>query len=192
MVELLAEPVERRPVISRDGQWVVPEAKLLDRQVVQPGSTGGTNLRLQWKDLVEGTNHATVRLSRPDPLESDNVMFVTVESKEQGRSLVVSDNSVDGQIVALMLNPLSDSPQTQSPQAQSSQTQSPQALGQQATGQQQGGGRHLAQQALKQCWGGFSHGQGNGAGVRREWPRPRRPVREWHPHEPSPAGPQGR
>ena len=117
MVELLAEPVERRPVISRDGQWVAPEAKLLDRQVVQPGSTGGTNLRLQWKDLVEGTNHATVRLSRPDPLESDNVMFVTVEAKEQGRSLVVSDNSVDGQIVALMLNPLAEPSQTESSQA---------------------------------------------------------------------------
>lgn len=157
MVELLAEPVERRPVISRDGQWVVPEAKLLDRQVVQPGSTGGTNLRLQWKDLVEGTNHATVRLSRPDPLESDNVMFVTVESKEQGRSLVVSDNSVDGQIVALMLNPLSDTPQ-----AQSSQTQSPQALGQQATGQQQGGG----QQGGGQQGGGKSGAEEKGSGSR--------------------------
>ena len=155
MVELLAEPVERRPVISRDGQWVVPEAKLLDRQVVQPGSTGGTNLRLQWKDLVEGTNHATVRLSRPDPLESDNVMFVTVEAKEQGRSLVVSDNSVDGQIVALMLNPLAESSQAESSQA-----------GSQQSGGQQKGGQQSGQQSGGQQAGGKSGAEEKGGGSR--------------------------
>lgn len=105
MVELLAEPVDRRPTISRDGKWVVPDLKLLDRQVVQPGSTGGTNLRLLWKDLAEGTNHALLRLSRADPLESDNELFLTVEAKDQGRSLVISDSAVDGQLVALMLGP---------------------------------------------------------------------------------------
>jgi hypothetical protein len=105
MVELLAEPVDRRPTISRDGKWVVPDLKLLDRQVVQPGSTGGTNLRLLWKDLAEGTNHAMLRLSRADPLESDNELFLTVEAKDQGRSLVISDSAVDGGLVALMLAP---------------------------------------------------------------------------------------
>lgn len=105
MVELLAEPVDRRPTISRDGKWVVPDLKLLDRQVVQPGSTGGTNLRLLWKDLAEGTNHAMLRLSRADPLESDNELFLTVEAKDQGRSLVISDSAVDAGLVALMLAP---------------------------------------------------------------------------------------
>jgi hypothetical protein len=46
-----------------------------------------------------------LRLSRADPLESDNELFLTVEAKDQGRSLVISDSAVDGGLVALMLAP---------------------------------------------------------------------------------------
>lgn len=105
MVELAAEPIEKKAIVSRDGQWQIPEAKLLDRQVVQPNDQGSASIQLAWKDLVEGTNHAVVRLARPDPLEIDNIYHLTIEAKDQGKSVVICDDAVDAQLVALMLDP---------------------------------------------------------------------------------------
>ena len=105
MVELAAEPVEKKSSVVREGQWQVPESRLLDRQVVQPNDQGSASLQIPWKDLVEGTNHAVLRLARPDPLEIDNVYHLTIEAREQGKSVVICDDSTDAQLVALMLDP---------------------------------------------------------------------------------------
>ncbi|MFN6137565.1 MAG: BatA domain-containing protein [Planctomycetota bacterium] len=105
MVELAAEPVEKKASSGRDGQWQIPEAKLLDRQVVQPNEQGSASVQIPWKDLSEGTNHAVLRLARPDPLEIDNAYYLTIEAREQGKSVVICDDANDGQLVALMLDP---------------------------------------------------------------------------------------
>jgi hypothetical protein len=105
MVELAAEPNEKKSVSGRDSQWQIPDAKLLDRQVVQPNEQGSASIQIPWKDLAEGTNHAVLRLARPDPLEIDNVYHLTIEAREQGKSVVICDDANDGQLVALMLDP---------------------------------------------------------------------------------------
>jgi len=105
MVELAAEPVEKKASSGRGGQWQIPEAKLLDRQVVQPNEQGSASVQIPWKDLSEGTNHAVLRLARPDPLEIDNAYYLTIEAREQGKSVVICDDANDGQLVALMLDP---------------------------------------------------------------------------------------
>jgi hypothetical protein len=105
MVELAAEAVEKKSTTIRDAQWPIPESKLLDRQVVQPNNQGTASIQIPWKDLQEGTNHAVLRLARPDPLEIDNVYHLTIEAREQGKSVVICDEPTDGQLVALMLDP---------------------------------------------------------------------------------------
>jgi hypothetical protein len=105
MVELAAEPLEKKTTVARDGQWSIPEVKLLDRQVVQSNDQGLASLQIPWKDLSEGTNHAVLRLARPDPLEIDNVYHVTIEAREQGKSVVLCDDNTDAQLVSLMLDP---------------------------------------------------------------------------------------
>jgi hypothetical protein len=105
MVELAAEPLEKKSTVARDGQWTIPEAKLLDRQVVQSNDQGSASLQIPWKDLSEGTNHAVLRLARPDPLEIDNVYHLTIEAREQGKSVVLCNDNTDAQLVALMLDP---------------------------------------------------------------------------------------
>lgn len=105
MVELAAEPVEKKATVARDGQWQIPEAKLLDRQVVQSNDQGTASIQIPWKDLTEGINHAVLRLARPDPLEIDNLYHLTIEAREQGKSVVICDDPNDAQLVALMLDP---------------------------------------------------------------------------------------
>lgn len=119
MVELAAEPIEKKTIVGRDGQWQPPEAKLLDRQVIQPNEQGTASIQISWKDLAEGTNHAVLRLARPDPLDIDNVFYLTIEAKEQGKSVVICDDPTDAQLVALMLDPSIATGKEKSPDATS-------------------------------------------------------------------------
>ncbi|MFN7732492.1 MAG: BatA domain-containing protein [Pirellula sp.] len=105
MVELAVEPIDRKLPILRDGKVVVPEAKLVDRQLIQVAEDSTMAVQMSLKNLAEGTNHAVLRLARPDPLDLDNVHYITIEARTQGRTLILSDQPRDGQLVALMLDP---------------------------------------------------------------------------------------
>ncbi|XZE45623.1 BatA domain-containing protein [Pirellulaceae bacterium SH467] len=103
-VELVAEPVERNLVV-RGEKVVQPDLIPIDRQLIDIPDGGAFSARLTWKDLSEGTNHAQIRLSRPDPLMSDNTAFLSVEAKPQGQSLVVAQDMRDAQLIALAIEP---------------------------------------------------------------------------------------
>lgn len=103
-VELLAEPVERNLVIKGDSV-VKPDLIPIDRQLIDIPDGGAFSARLTWKDLSEGTNHAQIRLSRPDPLMGDNIAYLSVEAKPQGQSLVVANDMRDAQLIAFAIDP---------------------------------------------------------------------------------------
>jgi hypothetical protein len=105
LCELAMETQDRRLPAMRDGKLAVPEAKLIDRQLVQVSAEGSAPIQMTVKPLAEGTNHAVLRLSRPDPLELDNIYYVTIEARTLGQTLVFADSQRDGQLVALMLDP---------------------------------------------------------------------------------------
>jgi len=105
MCELAVETVDRKLPMVRDGKMVVPESKLVERQLVQVPKGETVTIQMVIRNLVEGTNHAVLRLSRPDPLEMDNVSYLTIEAQQQGQVAVIADDSRDGQLVSLMLDP---------------------------------------------------------------------------------------
>ena len=109
-VELVVETVDRS-LQDRDGKVVVPASRVVDRQLVEVSDGGSLPIRMTLKDLVEGTNHAELRLSRPDPLECDNVVYLSVDARTQGQTLVICDDKIDGQRVGFAIDP----PQTESP-----------------------------------------------------------------------------
>jgi len=103
--ELVLEPVDRRLPAIRDGKMLVPEGAVVDRQLLQVPGGGSVPVQLTIKDLGEGTNHAFLRLSRPDPLELDNTVYLSIEASAQGLTAVLADDAREGQLVALMLDP---------------------------------------------------------------------------------------
>lgn len=105
MCELVVEPIDRRLPSMRDGKVVVPEGKVVNRQLIQVPEGGSVPIQMTLPDLAEGTNHALLRLSRPDPLELDNVLYITVEARTQGSTAIFADDSRDGQLVSLLLDP---------------------------------------------------------------------------------------
>lgn len=112
-VELLAEPVERNLVIQGD-TVVKPELVPVDRQLIDIPDGGVFSARLTWKDLSEGTNHAQIRLSRPDPLLGDNTAYLSVEAKPQGQSMVVANDLRDAQLISFAIDPSGQSPDGES------------------------------------------------------------------------------
>jgi len=105
MCELVVEPIDRRLPAVRDGKVTVPEGKVVNRQLVQVPEAGSVPVQMTISDLAEGTNHALLKLSRPDPLELDNVFYITVEARTQGAAAVFADDVRDGQLVSLLLDP---------------------------------------------------------------------------------------
>ncbi len=105
MCELALEPVDRRLPTVRDGKLMVPEAVVVDRRLVQVPEGGSVPIQMTLSDLADGTNHAALRLTRPDPLELDNVVYLSVEAQAQGQAAVLADDQRDGQLVALLLDP---------------------------------------------------------------------------------------
>ncbi len=101
-VELFVETADRT-LSEREGKVVIPTSRVVDRQLIEVPDGGSLPLRMTIKDLVEGTNHAELRLSRPDPLECDNVVYLTIEARTQGQTLVICDDKIDGQLVGLAI-----------------------------------------------------------------------------------------
>ena len=104
-VELLREDVDLNLPIQRNGQTVVPASQLVDRQIldVPQGSTRTCRFRL--RDLALGTYHFTLRLAQPDPLPIDNQLFVTVEAKPQGMTLIYAKEEAMAEQIQGILDP---------------------------------------------------------------------------------------
>ena len=100
-VELFAETVDRS-LVERAPQ---DRSRVVDRQLVEVADSGSVPIQMTLKDLVEGTNHAELRLSFPDPLECDNIVYLTVDARTQGQTLVICDDKTDGKLVGLLVDP---------------------------------------------------------------------------------------
>lgn len=105
MCELLREPIDPRLPNVRDGGVEFPEGTIVNRQLIQVPEGGSVPIQMTISDLAEGTNHALLRLSRPDPLELDNVLYLTIEARTQGATAVFADETRDGKLISLLLDP---------------------------------------------------------------------------------------
>ena len=112
-VELVAETVDRS-TLDRDGR-PANATRVVDRQLVDVADGGSFPIQMTLKELPEGTNHAELRLTFPDPLECDNTVYLTVDARTQGQTLVVCDDRELGGEVCKLIDPwresLSDSSQ---------------------------------------------------------------------------------
>lgn len=105
-VELIAETIDRSTQ-DRDGKPVT-KSGVVDRQLFEVPDGGSIPIQMNLKELPEGTKQAELRLAFSDPLECDNVVYITVEARTQGQTLVVCDDNKDGQLVGLLIDPSSE------------------------------------------------------------------------------------
>jgi hypothetical protein len=103
-VELLKEKVDRDLVV-RNGILIKPELETVDRQLIEVPDGGSVPVQFAWKGLAEGINHAQIKITRPDPLEVDNIVYLSVEAKAQGRSLIVANDLQDAKLIVSMIDP---------------------------------------------------------------------------------------
>jgi hypothetical protein len=101
-IEFAKEPLERELVV-RGGTLIQPDLTVVDRQLINVPESGATPVSFEWKDLVEGVNHAQLRIARSDPLSTDNIVYLTVETKAGGQSVVVSDDRDLGEIIGFAI-----------------------------------------------------------------------------------------
>ncbi len=100
-VELFAETVDRSLLEPTS----LDRSRVVDRQLVEVADGGSIPIQMTLKDLVEGTNHAELRLSFPDPLECDNIVYLSIDARTQGQTLVLCDDNTDGKLVGLLIDP---------------------------------------------------------------------------------------
>ncbi len=112
-VELFAETVDRS-LLDRAGKIVTPESRRVHTQSVSVPDGGSLPIQMTLTELVEGTNHAELRLAFPDPLECDNIVYFSVDARPQGQTLVISDDEVDRRTVGFAIDP----PPTEAPSIQ--------------------------------------------------------------------------
>ena len=99
-IELFAETVDRSSLVPTPQD----RSRVVDRQLVEVADGGSIPIQMTLKDLVEGTNHAELRLSFPDPLECDNIVYLTIDARTQGQTLVICDDKTDGKRVGLLID----------------------------------------------------------------------------------------
>ncbi len=108
-VELIVEQRDSRLPIIRNGKMVLPETTIKERQNVDVVQGGSSIVRFTLHDLSEGPTHAWLRLTRPDPLEIDNELALTVEAIPHGKVLVLGNEDTKGdnrgRLAALMIDP---------------------------------------------------------------------------------------
>jgi hypothetical protein len=88
-VELLVEKRDSKLPIIRNGQMVVPGSQVVDRQIVDVPAGGSSKVRFNLRHLEAGTTHAVLQLTRPDPLDIDNRVAITLEATKPGKRLVL-------------------------------------------------------------------------------------------------------
>jgi uncharacterized membrane protein len=107
-VELVAEANDRSQQ-EIDVKTLATTTRVIDRQLLEVSDGGSLPLQMTWKDLSEGTNHAELRLTRPDPLDCDNVVYISVDARTQGQTLVICDDKTDAASIASVIDTLTPS-----------------------------------------------------------------------------------
>ena len=103
-IELFSETVDRSTQ-DRDGKIVVPATRRVNTQLVAVKDGGSIPIQMTLSDLAEGTNHAELRLSFPDPLECDNIVYLSVDARTQGQTLVICEDKRDAINVGFGIDP---------------------------------------------------------------------------------------
>ncbi|MFO0925259.1 MAG: BatA and WFA domain-containing protein, partial [Pirellulales bacterium] len=114
-VELWAEKMDPTLPVQRNGKTIVPDSKLVERQVVEIGAGARAPFRFTVRDLTEGTQQLQVRIGNPDPLAIDNTAYASIDVRDHSRTLLVCDDvNLSLQVMAIV------DPQFQVEQAKSS------------------------------------------------------------------------
>jgi hypothetical protein len=99
-VELLKDSMD-----VSDGKAVLTA---LSNQFVSVADGGSVPIQMTLKVPNVGTHQAQLKLAFPDPLECDNVVYITVEARTQGQTLVVCEDSKDAERVGFLIDPPTD------------------------------------------------------------------------------------
>ena len=118
-VELVQEDIDPKlPVIS-NGKLKTPQARVVDRQVIDLANDRVANVKLIAKDLKAGAHNLTVRLDHSDPLMMDNERYVTVLAQSQRPALVVADDADIARYLQFNIDPNAVDPNASGGQATS-------------------------------------------------------------------------
>lgn len=104
-VELLKEELDPKLPIVRNGGLVTAPVNIVDRKVVDLSTKSSETITLEARELEQGTHHFTIRLDKADPLAVDNERYVSILSKEQRPTLVVSNDPGLGRILQFIVDP---------------------------------------------------------------------------------------
>lgn len=105
-IELHQEAVSATtPPVIRDGKLHVEGRRLVDRQVVEFGSSATARVTLRATNLDAGPHNFTIELDHPDPLLSDNQRCLTVLAQQQRPTLIVADDAAIGQNLRAIVDP---------------------------------------------------------------------------------------
>jgi hypothetical protein len=94
-VELYLEDIDPALPMLRDGETVLPAARLQSRQEISLEENGSQKLEFTLSGLAPGARHATLRLSQPDALPVDDARYATVLVRSPWNVLVVAPESVN-------------------------------------------------------------------------------------------------
>lgn len=95
-IELIQESLDPTLPIVQGGELMIAEAKAVDRKVVDLSQERTKKLVLNARNLEAGTHHFRIQLDSADPLDVDNERFLSVLSRPQQPTLVVSDDANSG------------------------------------------------------------------------------------------------
>lgn len=105
-IELHQESVSASsPPLIRDGKIQVEGRRVVDRQVVEFGSSNTARVTLRATGLAAGPHNFTIDLDQPDPLLSDNQRYLTVLAQQQRPTLIVADDAAIGQNLRAIVDP---------------------------------------------------------------------------------------
>lgn len=105
-IELHQESVTANtPPVIRDGKLHVEGRRVVDRQVVEFGSSNTARVTLRATNLDAGPHNFTIDLDQPDPLLSDNQRYLTVLAQQQRPTLIVADDAAIGQNLRAIVDP---------------------------------------------------------------------------------------
>ncbi|MCH5373461.1 MAG: BatA domain-containing protein, partial [Planctomycetes bacterium] len=93
-VELYLEQADADLPLIRDGQTLVPEPQLRDKQIVELDDDGGQTVRFQLRGLDLGTHQGWLKIAGQDGLAFDDTRYFTVEVQEASPVLVLAPPGV--------------------------------------------------------------------------------------------------
>ncbi len=104
-IELYLEQMDPELPLIQDGQTLVPEPQLRDKQIVELEDDGGQAVRFQLRGLELGTHQGWLKIAGQDGLAFDNTRYFTVEVQEASPVLVLAPPGVTTKFLVEAVSP---------------------------------------------------------------------------------------